>query len=83
VVVVVVVVEVERLAGRKRMQQVFCEEAHAEALAIAIVIVEIRSVANGLFVVLSRHVTHSLLVCSFKIGLTVGLRLHQMLRAAA
>jgi hypothetical protein len=34
--VVEVVVEVERLAGRKRMQQVFCEEAHAEALAIAI-----------------------------------------------
>ena len=40
--VVEVVVVVERLAGRKRMQQVFCEEAHAEALAIAIVIVEIR-----------------------------------------
>ena len=38
----VVVVEVERLAGRKRMQQVFCEEAHAEALALAIAIVEIR-----------------------------------------
>ena len=63
--VVEVVVEVERLAGRKRMQQVFCEEAHAEALAI--VIVEIRSVANGLFIVLSRHVTHSLLVCSLKL----------------